>query len=319
VWTADEKGAPALLFASKYCGPARWALSLPERGGRLNLALFERRSSHRLSLRYDLSIMIRASRQDGITRLKTRRSIKTNKDLNMKNFSALICALAALTFSAIAHAAPVQYQLAGHFIGSSGPRLFDYGTPLTVTFTYDSTTIASHTNYPGVAEMSEFAPLSYYTGAINALYGSVLNYSFSSAHGDAQVSSYLTANNTVGEFPALFISTGYLTDPSSPANSSLQGFSIGESNLIGILGFAILNSSGDAPPNQQLPEILSLSNGQIYNIHLDLLFKSPTDQYSSHQRFYIDNITAVPLPNSALLFLSGLIGLGANIFRKTKS
>lgn len=239
----------------------------------------------------------------------------------MKTLNALTCTLAALTFSAIAHAAPVQYQITAAYNGEwiwngtqSVPTsnfLFTSGTTISATFFYDATTAATSTNNPGQYDLAPYGLNSYYTGSITSFAGSVSGHTFSAATGDTLVGDSNTSSTTGRD--GVFHEAGRATNASSPAYTSLQGFSLGDYTLVSMVAYAV--GPNTFLSNQSLPSTLTNAIGG--NTGLNLSFQDSTGTYRT-ATFWNGTVTAVPLPTSALLFLSGLVGLGANAARKLK-
>lgn len=225
----------------------------------------------------------------------------------MKNLSALICSLAALTFSTITHATPVQYQVTATYSteyyingGHAVSALYSLGTTISANFFYDAATPATSINNPN----SITGPYSYYTQAATDFSGNILGQIFHASNADVAVHDY----------DIVAIGTGEVAYNSATQNSNFQGFTVGEFTLIGA-AFSIMGAD-DMLPDQSIPS--SLHDLNSFNT-LMLYFKN----YDGNMRWTLftdASITPapVPLPSSALFFLSGLIGLGANAVRKLK-
>lgn len=241
----------------------------------------------------------------------------------MKNLRSLTCALAALSFSAMTHAAPVQYKItavySGEFIwdGTQAVPTNSYlfttsSTPISATFFYDSATPVTSSDNASTGSLSRFGAYSYYAESISNFSGTVLNYSFSSPTASTLVADGTTSNMADG----IFHQIGSAADPSIPATVQLSGFTIADYTLTGFVAYTV-----GAPmmlSNQTLPvDIAATKTFPILNIGLNLTFVNSIGEYRS-ATFWNGTITPVPLPNAALFFASGLIGLGANTLRKFK-
>lgn len=228
----------------------------------------------------------------------------------------LICPLVALALSSVTHAAPVQYQITatvfdeseylenGTEIPLTTNTLFAYDTPISTTFFYDATTVATSTNNPADPWL-----YSYFTGAATNFSGTVLSYSFSSSSADAAAYDLSSDASYLYLLDSVEIFSGEWATSSSPARTNLNGFSIGDFTLVGAAAF----SDGlDMLPDQSLPTDLSATSSFA---GAGLLFKNPAGNIR-RVLFFNGNITPVPVPSALGFFLSGLVGLGANALRK---
>ncbi len=227
----------------------------------------------------------------------------------MKLLKPWIAALLAFGFASMANAAPVQYHMSATYSDFHSPDNFAFadGTTVSATFSYDpSTPFTSAGSFDFNGSQLES---SYYTGSLTQITGSLLNYGFSAASADT------TALNCPLAFCGLqgtiLSSAGNFAQPESAAYSSLQGFSIGDFSLVGL---AIDTYYSNALIDRSLPA--SLIDPYPLFSHLELRFENSLGE--TRYSFFGGVITPVPLPGSLLFFMSGLIGLGANQFRKFK-
>jgi hypothetical protein len=225
-----------------------------------------------------------------------------------------IAPLLALSFSTIANAAPVQYQIILPYEGEllsnrtqvTSTPVFSADAVATVNISYDPTTPATSTNNISGA----FGPHSYYAGAITNFSGAILGHSFYSPSGDAEV--YNSHSGALDN--AIMFTAGGEPSPAGhlPLVNNFQGFTAQDFTLIGatiaMLGPNLILT------NQSLPQApIDLSLPITAQLILTLRNSAGDIQYAY---FLGSNITSVPLSNSALFFLSGLIGLGTNKLRK---
>ncbi len=230
----------------------------------------------------------------------------------MKLLKSWIAALLVFGFASMANAVPVQYQISGTYSNYYFPGYFPFadGTTVSATFFYDPNTPLTSTDNVDLTGYGDLANYSYYTGSITQLTGSVLNHAFSADSADTLVQNCLPTRCAT-EQGLVFNLAGNVAKPESAAYSSLQGFTIDDFSLVG-MQIAILYPSTFI--DQSLPA--SLTHPHPLISLLELRFENSLGE--TRNTSFGGQITPVPLPGSFVLFASGLIGLGANKFRKFK-
>lgn len=235
----------------------------------------------------------------------------------MKKFRALIFPFAALAFSAIAHAAPVQYQLTAYHTaeistatGSTvqtpvnpSDYFFADGTAITATFLYDPAVPPIATNVP-ITVPGTSGPFT----ALSSIYIAFSNLSFNVAgYSIAAPQWRAIVMNTNGGAGDLFLGV-----PNGALNSGFSLLAIG--NYSPSSASIVLSGDANMLTSQALPPSLTGLSATYTGFTIDFSSASGTRSV----RFADGVISQVPLPSSALFFLSGLIGLGANAVRKLK-
>ncbi|MFT3930021.1 MAG: hypothetical protein QM709_06955 [Spongiibacteraceae bacterium] len=235
----------------------------------------------------------------------------------MKILRALIFPLASFVFSAVAHAAPVQYQLTAthttEYVLAQGDTAFtpvsqdEYwladGASITATFYYDSAVAPTSANVPVTLTGTSGT----YT-ALRSIYLAFSNLNFEvanhSIYAPLATAVVFDANNT-----------------SSASRDSIQAVSSGNGfnqlifgDYTGAFGIIIIGGNSDMLSNQALPNTLT----EVNSLYTGITIRFSSANNTRTVEFSNGTISQVPLPTSALFFLSGLIGLGANAARKLK-
>jgi hypothetical protein len=234
----------------------------------------------------------------------------------MKSFitPALLVAtlsIATLIFATPTYATPVQYQ----FTATEHTEFVNVGNPLPIggyiiagdvtvsgTFFYNADVPAIRSNDTTLLS-SNLGLASIYSGAVTQFSGDVDGHLFSFDSGFTVV-----GDSAAGDPPhldAIFNVAQLNSQPGVPATINFQGFSIGDFTLTGLSVYRIGSSGLLSDQSLPAPTI----NGAIVTA-LRLIF-SDSQSNPHYADFSGLNITAVPVPASGVLFMSGVCGLFA--------
>jgi hypothetical protein len=234
----------------------------------------------------------------------------------MKEKFLLACVIGLLGSVSTAQAAPQQYGFYASYAfetDSHGALVNDadllFAVPTTIfgTFTYAANVAPLFVDTPATGDLAGYGRISYYYGSLSNLAGNVGGNAFSAATGSTLVADSSNGDGVNdGVFNLLGTVAGYVQ------GAGFSGFSIGGFNLVGVNIFSVGDNgylASQALPNQ-------LSYGPL-NTGVQLEFEDSNHVQRTVKFWHIElGPMSVPIPATAWLFGSGLIGLAGAATRR---
>jgi hypothetical protein len=242
----------------------------------------------------------------------------------MKTRNTFVLAIVAASLASTTQAALVRYTFTGSQVNEQyqnysmvppHKRVFVNGTPVSITFFYDSSAPATATNFAPntVGTGSNFGYMSKYDAAVQQFSGTIAGHQFSAAAGRGLVSDATPSQSGMRDGVFFGAGTPDLNFPAI-AGSNFQGFQTGQFTLVGLNLWRVGQNSYLS--NQSLPNSLT---GPGANSGLYLTFVNASQQQIWAQFGGSFTVTPVPVPAAAWLFGSALAGLAGARLRKNRN